>query len=141
MTPAVVDAYRLPQLVRGWEAGLIRFLLARVTDSRSFVSRVAAAYHGREHQTQIEQLVDAVARHRIPVRCSVFKVIAEGLVLRTLVGVLSFALLWPGIRGQLESQGAGDTSCKKLYTRTTQIMIAISASHINLQFIAGDHPN
>ena len=64
----VVAAYRLPQLVRGWEAGLVRFLLARVTDSRSFTSRVAAAFHGREHLTQIERLVDVVAKHQIPVR-------------------------------------------------------------------------
>jgi len=64
----VVAAYRLPQLVRGWEAGLIRFLLARVTDTQSFPSRVAAAFHGREHLTQIERLVDVVAKHHIPVR-------------------------------------------------------------------------
>lgn len=64
----MVDAYRLPQLVRGWEAGLVRFLMARVTDSRSLLSRVAAAFRGREHLTQIEELVDVVAKHRIPVR-------------------------------------------------------------------------
>ncbi len=28
--PDIVDAYRLPQLVRGWEWGLLRFLRARV---------------------------------------------------------------------------------------------------------------
>ena len=66
----VVAAYRLPQLVRGWEAGLVRFLLARVTDTRAFGSRVAAAFHGREHLTQIERLVDVVAKYRIPVRLS-----------------------------------------------------------------------
>ena len=64
----MVAAYRLPQLVRGWEAGLVRFLLARVTDTSSFGSRVAAAFHGREHLTQIERLVDVVAKHRIPAR-------------------------------------------------------------------------
>ena len=30
VTPEIVDAYRLPQLVRGWEWGLLRFLRARV---------------------------------------------------------------------------------------------------------------
>lgn len=30
VTAEVVDAYRLPQLVRGWEWGLLRFLRARV---------------------------------------------------------------------------------------------------------------
>lgn len=28
--PQLVDAYRLPQLVRGWEAGIFMFLLARL---------------------------------------------------------------------------------------------------------------
>lgn len=36
VTEAVVDNYRLPQLVRGWEAGLLAFLRARVTAGRSF---------------------------------------------------------------------------------------------------------
>lgn len=27
----LIDAYRMPQLVRGWEDGLIRFFLARVS--------------------------------------------------------------------------------------------------------------
>jgi hypothetical protein len=30
VTEAVVDNYRLPQLVNGWEAGLLAFLRARV---------------------------------------------------------------------------------------------------------------
>ncbi len=30
VTPEILDAYRLPQLVRGWEWGLLRFLRARV---------------------------------------------------------------------------------------------------------------
>ena len=68
VTDAVVDAYSLPQLVRGWEAGLIRFLMARVTDSRSFITRLATAFQGREHLTQVEALVDVVTKHHIPVR-------------------------------------------------------------------------
>ena len=31
VTPSVVDAYRQPQLVRGWEKGLIRFTAARLS--------------------------------------------------------------------------------------------------------------
>ena len=31
MTASILDAYRLPQLVQGWEWGLLRFLRARVT--------------------------------------------------------------------------------------------------------------
>eukprot|EP00775_Hariotina_reticulata_P014403 gene14403-14509_t len=30
VTPAAVDAYRMPQLVRGWETGMVQFLLARL---------------------------------------------------------------------------------------------------------------
>ena len=29
LSVAIVDAYRLPQLVRGWEMGLLRFVRAR----------------------------------------------------------------------------------------------------------------
>jgi hypothetical protein len=67
LTPAVVDAYRLPQLVRGWEAGLLRFLLARVTSTKSFGARLAAAYHGREAATQVASLADVVRHHGIKV--------------------------------------------------------------------------
>ena len=31
VTASILDAYRLPQLVQGWEWGLLRFLRARVT--------------------------------------------------------------------------------------------------------------
>ncbi len=31
---AIVDAYRLPQLVRGWEMGLLRFVRARAAGAR-----------------------------------------------------------------------------------------------------------
>ncbi len=53
MTDAVVDAYRLPQLVRGWEAGLLAFLRARVVGGKPFAQRLAAAWHGREAMTQV----------------------------------------------------------------------------------------
>lgn len=41
VTEAVVDNYRLPQLVHGWEAGLLAFLRARVVAGKhqSFVMR------------------------------------------------------------------------------------------------------
>ncbi|KAG2492621.1 hypothetical protein HYH03_009037 [Edaphochlamys debaryana] len=38
VTPAIVDAYRLPQLVRGWEGGMVNFLLARLAGSRARLS-------------------------------------------------------------------------------------------------------
>lgn len=67
LTPEVVDAYRLPQLVRGWERGMVAFLRARVTAGQSFGARLAAAYHGREHMTQVEKLLDAVTQNSIKV--------------------------------------------------------------------------
>lgn len=67
LTPEVVDAYRLPQLVRGWERGMVAFLRARVTAGQPFGARLAAAFHGREHMTQVEKLLDAVNQQRIKV--------------------------------------------------------------------------
>ncbi len=37
VTASILDAYRLPQLVQGWEWGMLRFLRARVT-SETLVS-------------------------------------------------------------------------------------------------------
>ena len=34
LSVAIVDAYRLPQLVRGWEMGLLRFVRARAAGAR-----------------------------------------------------------------------------------------------------------
>lgn len=62
-----MDNYRLPQLVRGWEAGLLTFLRARVVAGKPFAARLAAAYKGSEAMTQVEQLVDAVTSHNIQV--------------------------------------------------------------------------
>ena len=36
VTAAHVDAYRSAQLVRGWERGLLRFLMARVSGTRFY---------------------------------------------------------------------------------------------------------
>ncbi|DBA94868.1 TPA: hypothetical protein ACH3X1_002404 [Trebouxia sp. C0004] len=63
----LVDAYRLPQLVRGWELGLVRFVRARVADSRSFVQVLKDAYNGRTPMSQAEQLAHAVAQQDIKV--------------------------------------------------------------------------
>ncbi|KAL0049992.1 hypothetical protein WJX82_002227 [Trebouxia sp. C0006] len=63
----LVDAYRLPQLVRGWEIGLVRFVRARVADSRSFVQVLKGAYNGRTPLSQAEQLAHAVAQQDIKV--------------------------------------------------------------------------
>ncbi len=43
------------------------FLRARVTAGQPFGARLAAAFHGREHMTQVEKLLDAVNQQRIKV--------------------------------------------------------------------------
>lgn len=63
----LVDAYRLPQLVRGWEIGLVRFVRARVADDRNIVQIVKDTYNGRTPLSQAEQLAHAVADHNIKV--------------------------------------------------------------------------
>ena len=35
LSDELIDTYRMPQLVRGWEDGLIRFFLARVSGESS----------------------------------------------------------------------------------------------------------
>ncbi len=38
VTASILDAYRLPQLVQGWEWGLLRFLRARVSSERPSIT-------------------------------------------------------------------------------------------------------
>ncbi|KAK9817223.1 hypothetical protein WJX72_011250 [[Myrmecia] bisecta] len=63
----LVNAYRMPQLVRGWEVGLVRFLLAHVTGSKSFLQSLRDAVDGTVHMTQAERLAQVVAQHNIKV--------------------------------------------------------------------------
>ncbi len=49
----VVDAYRVPQLVRGWESGLFMFLTARIAgtvDLRTLGSRVTGTLSSVEQE-------------------------------------------------------------------------------------------
>ncbi|KIY99175.1 hypothetical protein MNEG_8791 [Monoraphidium neglectum] len=70
-----VDAYRLPQLVRGWESGMVRFLLARLGARGLRPSALYAADAGSgtapggglEDAGLAQRLAAAVAEHRIPV--------------------------------------------------------------------------
>lgn len=63
----LVDAYRLPQLVKGWEIGLVRFIRARVADQRRLGQILKDAYNGTVQQSQTEQLAHAVAQQNIKV--------------------------------------------------------------------------
>ncbi|GBF87482.1 hypothetical protein Rsub_00193 [Raphidocelis subcapitata] len=74
VTPEAVDAYRLPQLVRGWESGMVRFLLARLGARGLGRSEFGAdAGTGRSPGGGMEdaglatRLAAAVAKHKLPV--------------------------------------------------------------------------
>ena len=80
LTPEAVDAYRTPQLVRGWEAGMLSFVLARLSPGwrLPWLRRAAAADSGNEaalasaqqavDSTQLaERLGALVEERRLPV--------------------------------------------------------------------------
>jgi pimeloyl-ACP methyl ester carboxylesterase len=60
----MVNAYRLPQLVRGWEDGMLQFLVARLSGVPSAASGGAS---GLEDTKLAERLAEVVNKHRIPV--------------------------------------------------------------------------
>lgn len=69
-----VDAYRLPQLVRGWESGMVRFLLARLgakggggAKGSSYGGAAAGPQGGLEDAGLAQRLAAAVAAHKMPV--------------------------------------------------------------------------
>lgn len=67
ITREVVDAYRLPQLVRGWEGGMRRFLAARFAERAGFWAAVHDAVYRDGHLTQAERLAAVVRTHNIRV--------------------------------------------------------------------------
>jgi hypothetical protein len=74
VTREAVDAYRLPQLVRGWESGMVRFLLARLgAKGRGGSSYQPDAGSGRapggglEDAGLAQRLAAAVAAANLPV--------------------------------------------------------------------------
>ncbi|KAK9785507.1 hypothetical protein WJX73_002687 [Symbiochloris irregularis] len=66
----LIDAYRMPQLVRGWEDGLIRFFLARVS-GRGVVATFRETFLLHEVRQPatgyVRQLASLAAAHRIKV--------------------------------------------------------------------------
>lgn len=46
LTPAMVDHYRLPQLVRGWEQGMINFLASRISHLTDIQGMLKVAWNG-----------------------------------------------------------------------------------------------
>ncbi|WIA19239.1 hypothetical protein OEZ85_003878 [Tetradesmus obliquus] len=73
VTAAAVDAYRLPQLVKGWESGMVQFLLARLGAGGSTTATSAAAAAGAAPMGGLEdaglatRFAAAVAAHNTPV--------------------------------------------------------------------------
>jgi pimeloyl-ACP methyl ester carboxylesterase len=61
VTRRYVDAYRLPQLVRGWEGGMLRFLGARFSEKAGLWAALAHALRGDGHLSQAERLAAACA--------------------------------------------------------------------------------
>ncbi|KAJ9508121.1 hypothetical protein QJQ45_021459, partial [Haematococcus lacustris] len=70
VTDQVVDAYRLPQLVRGWEAGMFNFLVARLAHVASLgplKQQLAAVVAGREvvqDPQDMDLALSGLRRHR-----------------------------------------------------------------------------
>jgi pimeloyl-ACP methyl ester carboxylesterase len=73
VTPAAVDAYRMPQLVKGWESGMVQFLLARLGAGGTSSSTSAAAAVGSAPMGGLEdaglakRFAAAVAANNTPV--------------------------------------------------------------------------
>lgn len=65
--PEIVDAYRLPQLVSGWEKGLVRFTSARMSGGRSIPAILKDAWKGKVEPTQAEELAQLVEDYGIKV--------------------------------------------------------------------------
>jgi pimeloyl-ACP methyl ester carboxylesterase len=73
VTPAAVDAYRMPQLVKGWETGMVQFLLARLGAGGTSSTTSAAAAVGSAPMGGLEdaglakRFAAAVAANNTPV--------------------------------------------------------------------------
>ncbi len=66
---SAVDAYRLPKLVRGWDDGMVRFVMARLSSANGLVDtiRLAAAGTPLEDAKLALRLAEVVAKHDVPV--------------------------------------------------------------------------
>lgn len=67
ITRQYVDGYRYPQLVRGWEGGMLRFLRGRFSEKAGLVHAIASALQPGGHLSQAERLAAACRAHGIPV--------------------------------------------------------------------------
>jgi len=97
VSPECVDAYRLPQLVRGWESGMVRFLLARLgakglgpSSYGSDAGTGRAPGGGLEDAGLAQRLAAVVAEHKIPV------LVVHGAGGWVWFGGLGVAWVWEG---------------------------------------------
>ncbi len=66
VTPSLIDGYRMPQLVHGWESGMLSFLQARMSILSPVVQNMgpSAAEGG---PAQLRRLADMVQKRALPV--------------------------------------------------------------------------
>ncbi|CAD7704677.1 unnamed protein product [Ostreobium quekettii] len=64
----LINSYRLPSLVRGWEWGLVRFTRSRLERGKqSFAQRVSEAWTGQKELSTVQRIANVVEKHNIPV--------------------------------------------------------------------------
>ncbi len=62
-----VDAYRMGQLVRGWEYGILRFMAARFSEKAGLFHAIASALDGDGHLSQAERLAVVCRENNIKI--------------------------------------------------------------------------
>lgn len=63
VTRDYVNGYRIPQLVKNWDIGIVRFLMGRLSDDNGFVPSVLATAGGEALPSQAEQLAAVCNSH------------------------------------------------------------------------------
>uniref|UniRef100_A0A061RJU7 AB hydrolase-1 domain-containing protein n=1 Tax=Tetraselmis sp. GSL018 TaxID=582737 RepID=A0A061RJU7_9CHLO len=63
----LVDAYRAPQLVKGWESGMVRFVRAKVAGTGGALSRLRRAFEPGQLLSTAERFARTAREHNIRV--------------------------------------------------------------------------
>lgn len=53
-----LDNYRIPVLVKGWEDGLLRFVLARISRKKGIIHALKQIWHSEDSMPQVHRLAD-----------------------------------------------------------------------------------
>lgn len=59
-----IDNYRIPVLVKGWEEGLLRFVLARISRKKGILHALRQIWHSKDSFPQIHRLAE---RNTVPI--------------------------------------------------------------------------